>query len=41
MGCERFDEGSPMFFVVLCDGVVPELFARSAVVEMKCVGSSE
>ena len=33
VGCERFGEGLPMFFVVLCDDVVRELFAR--VVEMK------
>ena len=29
VGSERFGEGSPMFFVVLCDDVVRELFARS------------
>ena len=33
VGCERFDEGSSILFVVLCDDVVRELFAR--VVEMK------
>ena len=27
VGCERFREGSPVFFVVLCDDVVRELFA--------------
>ena len=26
--CERFDEGLPLFFVVLRDDVVRELFAR-------------
>ena len=27
VNCERFGEGLPMFFVVLCDDVVRELFA--------------